>query len=78
MRVRGYHEHAIDEGADASAVAYIEATVGERDVIGIGRHSNIVTASLCAIVNALNRVDTEDASPIAAASAEESRETLAI
>ena len=78
VRVRGYHEHAIGDGADASAVSYIEATVGQRDVIGIGRHSNIVTASLCAIVNALNRVDTVDANPATAASTEETRETLAI
>jgi 2-isopropylmalate synthase len=77
VRVRGYHEHAMADGADASAIAYIEATVGERDVIGVGRHSNIVTASLCAIVNALNRVETEDASPAVAAT-QETRETLAI
>jgi len=82
LEVHGYHEHAIGDGADASAVAYIEATVGRRDLVGIGRHANIVTASLYAIVNALNRADTAEASPSSAASAaaqsQETRETLVI
>jgi 2-isopropylmalate synthase len=79
VKVHGYHEHGIGDGAGAAAVAYLETTIGTRDVIGIGRHSNILTASLNAIVNALNRVDTEDASPAStAATAQETRETLAI
>ena len=77
LQVHGYHEHAIGDGADASAVAYIEATVGTRDLVGIGRHANIVTASLYAIVNALNRADTAEASP-RSSTHQEARETLVI
>jgi 2-isopropylmalate synthase len=77
LQVHGYHEHAVGDGADASAVAYIEATVGTRDLVGIGRHANIVTASLLAIVNALNRADTAEAAP-SNAQTQETRETLAI
>jgi 2-isopropylmalate synthase len=60
IRVIDYHEHAIGEGADAAAVTYIELRVGEgeraRTLFGVGRDRNIVTASLKAILSALNRV----------------------
>ncbi|GAC1621247.1 MAG: 2-isopropylmalate synthase [Nevskia sp.] len=60
VRVVDYHEHAIGEGADAAAVTYIELRVGDgertRTLFGVGRDRNIVTASLKAILSALNRV----------------------
>jgi 2-isopropylmalate synthase len=60
IRLIDYHEHAIGEGADAAAVTYIELRVGEgeqaRTLFGVGRDRNIVTASLKAILSALNRV----------------------
>jgi 2-isopropylmalate synthase len=41
--------------ADATAAAYVEADVDDDAVWGVGMHSSIVTASLRAIVNAVNR-----------------------
>ena len=41
--------------ADATAAAYVEADVDDEAVWGVGLHPSIVTASLRAIVNAVNR-----------------------
>jgi 2-isopropylmalate synthase len=41
--------------ADATAAAYIEAEIDDDVVWGVGVHSSIVTASLRAVVNAVNR-----------------------
>jgi 2-isopropylmalate synthase len=56
IRVLDYHEHAIGSGADAQAVAYLELRVGERTLFGVGMDSNIVSASLKAIVSGMQRV----------------------
>jgi len=62
VAVLDYHEHAIGGGADASAVAYVEARVGEgRPRWGVGIHGNIVTASLRAVISAVNRGAVTDA-----------------
>jgi 2-isopropylmalate synthase len=53
--IRGYHEHAMSAAADAIAAAYIEADVDGDLVWGVGLHPSIVTASLRAVVNAVNR-----------------------
>lgn len=51
-----YREHATGLGADATAVAYVEARVDKESAyFGVGMHANIVTASLQAVVNAINR-----------------------
>ncbi len=56
LAVVDYHEHAIARGADAKAVTYIELKVDEeRPLFGVGIDSNIVTASLKAILSGLNR-----------------------
>ncbi len=55
IKIRDYHEHAMAKRADASAAAYVEADVDEDPVWGVGIHSSIVTASLRAVVNAVNR-----------------------
>src|SRR6266536_1235320 len=55
LRVLDYHEHATSSGADASAAAYVEADVDGELVWGVGIHPSIVTASLRAVVNAVNR-----------------------
>ena len=55
ITVRDYHEHATTTGANAAAVAYVELDVAGQAVVGIARDANIVTASLRAIVNGLNR-----------------------
>jgi 2-isopropylmalate synthase len=55
IRIRDYHEHALSAAADATAVAYIEAEVDDEPVWGVGLHPSIVTASLRAVVNAVDR-----------------------
>jgi 2-isopropylmalate synthase len=55
IRIRNYHEHAMAAAADATAAAYIEAEIDDDLVWGVGVHPSIVTASLRAVVNAVNR-----------------------
>jgi 2-isopropylmalate synthase len=55
IRVLDYHEHAMSTGEDAVAAAYVEADVDGEPVWGVGVHPSIVTASLRAVVNALDR-----------------------
>jgi 2-isopropylmalate synthase len=55
IRIRDYHEHALSAAADATAAAYIEAEVDDEPVWGVGLHPSIVTASLRAVVNAVDR-----------------------
>jgi 2-isopropylmalate synthase len=55
IRLRDYHEHAMAAAADATAAAYIEAEIDDDLVWGVGVHPSIVTASLRAVVNAVNR-----------------------
>jgi 2-isopropylmalate synthase len=54
--VVGYGEHSIGSGSDALAVAYVEVSTSTGAVFfGVGRHSNIITASLLALVSGVNR-----------------------
>ena len=56
VRIVDYEEHAIGGGADAAAVCFVEAHINAAaKVFGVGMHHNIVTASLNAIVSAVNR-----------------------
>jgi 2-isopropylmalate synthase len=55
VRVLDYAEHAMSAGGDAKAAAYVECAVGERVLWGVGIDNSIVTASLKAIVSAVNR-----------------------
>ncbi len=55
VRVLDYHEHAIGTGTDAKAVCYMELQVGGTELWGVGVHTDIVTASLRAIVSGINR-----------------------
>jgi 2-isopropylmalate synthase len=56
LRVVDYQEQAIGKGASASAMAFIEVQFGESEsVFGAGMNPNIVTASLDAILCAVNR-----------------------
>ena len=55
LRVMDYHEHAIGTGQDAEAVAYLEMRVNDKEIWGVGLHSDITTASLRAVMNAVNR-----------------------
>ena len=54
-RVLDYHEHALGSGSDARAAAYVQVEVGEQTSWGVAVHPSIVTASLRAVVSAINR-----------------------
>ena len=55
VRVLDYHEHAMSAGGDAKAAAYLECAVGDRVLWGVGIDPSIITASLAAVVSAVNR-----------------------
>jgi 2-isopropylmalate synthase len=55
VRVLDYAEHAMSAGDDARAAAYVEAAVGDTEVWGVGINGSILTASLKAVVSAVNR-----------------------
>ncbi|MCM3922577.1 2-isopropylmalate synthase [Frankia sp. AiPs1] len=55
VRILDYNEHALGSGADARAAAYLEVSVDDRVYWGVGIDPNIVTASLRAVVSAVNR-----------------------
>jgi 2-isopropylmalate synthase len=55
VAVLDYSEHAMSAGDDAQAAAYVEASVGGTTVWGVGIAPSITTASLRAVVSAVNR-----------------------
>ncbi len=55
IRVLDYHEHALSSGGDAIAAAYVECAVRDQILWGVGLDANIVTASLKAVISAVNR-----------------------
>ena len=56
-KIADYSEHTMGTGSDATAVAYVEIDTGARDTTwGVGMHESIVSASLRAIVSAVNTV----------------------
>jgi 2-isopropylmalate synthase len=54
-RVLDYTEHALTEGTDAQAAAYVECEIGGRVFWGIGIDTNTATASMRAVLSAVNR-----------------------
>jgi 2-isopropylmalate synthase len=57
VQIVDFSEHAVCEGADAGAVAYVEIDAGHgRTLFGVGRHTNSTTACLAAVVTAANRL----------------------
>jgi 2-isopropylmalate synthase len=55
VRVLDYSEHAMSAGEEAQAAAYVEADVDGKTVWGVGIATSITTASLRAVVSAVNR-----------------------
>jgi 2-isopropylmalate synthase len=56
IRIVDYGEHAVGQGANATAAAYVEIqTADGTSLFGVGLHPNIVTASLKAVTSAVNR-----------------------
>src|SRR6266704_2760091 len=54
-RVLDYTEHALTEGTDAQAAAYVECEIGGDVFWGVGIDANTVTASMRAVLSAVNR-----------------------
>jgi len=57
VRVLDYTEHALTAGSDAQAAAYVECEVGGQTLWGVGVDTNTVTASLRAVLSAVNRAE---------------------
>mgnify|MGYP006282223577 CR=1 FL=1 len=55
LEVANYAEHALTEGAGASAIAYVEVGAEGRRWWGVGMDSSILDASLRAVASAANR-----------------------
>ncbi len=74
VRVLDYHEHATGSGANAQAVAYLELRVNEQTLFGVGMDSNIVSASLKAILSGLERSKIEQVADGATITSQASRQ----
>jgi len=62
--VLSYEEHSRGQGSAAQAVSYIEITTrSRRTLFGVGTHPNIITASLLALLSAVNRAIAQGALP---------------
>jgi 2-isopropylmalate synthase len=57
VRVLDYTEHALSAGSDAQAAAFVECEVGGQVLWGVGIDTNTVTASLKAVLSAVNRAN---------------------
>ena len=57
LQIISYEEKSLGSGADASAIAIIEChnSLKNETKFGVGKHSDITTASLLALVNVSNR-----------------------
>jgi 2-isopropylmalate synthase len=55
IKLYDYVEHTLSEGGDALAAAYVELQVGAKRLWGVGIDGDISTASLKAVVSAVNR-----------------------
>ncbi|WP_028048748.1 2-isopropylmalate synthase [Cellulomonas sp. URHD0024] len=55
VAVLDYAEHALSAGGDAAAAAYVECAIGDEILWGVGIDPSITTASLKAIISAVNR-----------------------
>ncbi|EJK85878.1 2-isopropylmalate synthase [Agrobacterium rhizogenes] len=56
MTVEDYSEHSLHHGSNAAAISYVETSYPGGKLFGAGINTNIVAASLEAIVSAANRV----------------------
>jgi 2-isopropylmalate synthase len=55
VRLLDYVEHTLSAGGDAQAAAYIELEIGNTTLWGVGIDGDIATASLKALISAVNR-----------------------
>ncbi|WP_306364306.1 2-isopropylmalate synthase [Nocardia sp. CC227C] len=57
VRILDYSEHAMSAGDDAQAASYVEIAIGDTVTWGVGIATSITTASLRAVVSAVNRAE---------------------
>ena len=69
FNIQGYEERAIGQGSDARAVAFVEVGGGgmQGSCFGVALHVNIVTASLMAVLSAVNRAMVRTGADVATA-----------
>lgn len=65
ISVVDYSEHAIGSGTDAEAVAYVQLNIDGQRVSGVAFDHDTVSASLKAVLSALNRCSTGSVSQLA-------------
>ena len=58
INVVDYSEHALSEGSDAHAITYVQLNISGERVVGVAFDSDTVSASLNAIISAMNRSKT--------------------
>lgn len=57
FEVVNFSEHALSKGTDADAIAYLQIKTTTESVIGVAIHNDILTASLTALLNAVNQLE---------------------
>ncbi|GHA95541.1 2-isopropylmalate synthase [Modicisalibacter luteus] len=55
IEIIDYHEHSRGQGAEAEAIAYVEVRIDDKAVFGVGIDESITSASMKAVMGALNR-----------------------
>ncbi len=61
FEIMDYTEHAASSGSGAQACCYVQIKSGERTFWGAGTHTDIISASVSALVSAINRMARENA-----------------
>ena len=56
LSVVDYSEHSMQRGSNAAAICYMEMEHPDGKLFGVGINTNIVAASLEAVVSAANRI----------------------
>ncbi|WP_164749895.1 2-isopropylmalate synthase [Nitratireductor alexandrii] len=56
LSVLDYSEHSLQQGSNAAAISYVEVEYPKGRLFGVGINTNIVAASLEAVVSAANRI----------------------
>jgi 2-isopropylmalate synthase len=66
VHVLAYEERSLGQGADARAVAFIELSNRDQpgSTHGVGIDTNIITASILAVLSGINRIAARDASVV--------------
>ncbi len=63
--ILNFSEHALSQGADADAIAYLQIKIGQDELIGCAINADILTASLMALMSVINQLDLDVAQHVA-------------